>query len=85
MTSQPWEKSRISARVYSRLTVASVPSTDTSLLFELDGAHLAYAVGINAQRDILTNREVIAVNQDSLGVQGYAHKSMFSGVVASRA
>jgi alpha-galactosidase len=31
-------------------------------------------------RDILTNREVIAVNQDSLGVQGYAHKSMFSGV-----
>jgi alpha-galactosidase len=31
-------------------------------------------------RDILTNREVIAVNQDSLGVQGYAHKTMFSGV-----
>jgi len=31
-------------------------------------------------RDILTNREVIAVNQDSLGVQGYAHKSMFSGI-----
>ena len=31
VTSQPWPKSRISARVYSRLTVASVPSTDTSL------------------------------------------------------
>jgi alpha-galactosidase len=31
-------------------------------------------------RESLTNREVIAVNQDSLGVQGYAHKSMFSGV-----
>ena len=31
-------------------------------------------------RDILTNRDVIAVDQDSLGVQGYAHKTMLSGV-----
>ncbi|CAN5906254.1 hypothetical protein BH11GEM1_BH11GEM1_06120 [soil metagenome] len=31
-------------------------------------------------REILTNRDVIAVDQDSLGVQGYAHKTMLSGV-----
>jgi 3-phenylpropionate/trans-cinnamate dioxygenase ferredoxin reductase component len=30
-----------------------------SLLFELDGAHLAYAVGINAQRDIAMARRLI--------------------------
>ena len=30
----------MSLRVYSRLTVASVPSTDTSLLFELEHAGL---------------------------------------------
>ena len=31
VTSQPWPKSRISAWVYSRVTVASVPSTETQL------------------------------------------------------
>ena len=31
-------------------------------------------------RESLTNREVIAVNQDSLGIQGYAHKAMLDGV-----
>ena len=31
-------------------------------------------------RETLTNREVIAVNQDSLGVQGYPHKTMLGGV-----
>ena len=31
-------------------------------------------------REILTNREIIAIDQDSLGVQGYAHKTMMSGV-----
>ena len=30
-----------------------------SLLFELDGAHLAYALGINAQRDIAAARRLI--------------------------
>ena len=30
-----------------------------TLLFELDGAHLAYAVGINAQRDIAVARRLI--------------------------
>src|SRR5262249_51771434 len=29
-----------------------------TLLFELDGAHLAYAVGINAQRDIAMARRM---------------------------
>ena len=32
VTSQPWPKLRISAWVYSRATVASVPSTETRLL-----------------------------------------------------
>ena len=40
VTSQPWAKSRIRARVYSRCTVASVPSTDTSLLCEAAQAGL---------------------------------------------
>ena len=40
MTSLPLAKSRISARVYSRLTVASVPSTDTRLLTEAAQAGL---------------------------------------------
>ena len=31
-------------------------------------------------RELLTNREIIAIDQDSLGVQGYAHKTMMSGV-----
>ena len=31
-------------------------------------------------REILTNRDIIAIDQDSLGVQGYAHKTMLSGV-----
>ena len=31
-------------------------------------------------RDILTNREILAVDQDSLGIQGYPHKTMLSGV-----
>ena len=30
-----------------------------TLLFELDGEHLAYAVGINAQRDIAVARRLI--------------------------
>ena len=34
VTSQPWAKSRISAWVYSRLTVPLVPSTETRLVFE---------------------------------------------------
>ena len=29
---------------------------------------------------ILTNREVVAVDQDSLGVQGFAHKAMLDGI-----
>ncbi len=40
VTSQPWPKSRISLRVYSRATVASVPSTETSLVFEAAQAGL---------------------------------------------
>ncbi len=41
--SQPWPKSRIRARVYSRLTVASVPSTDTSL--DLDAPQAGLMAG----------------------------------------
>ena len=33
-----------------------------------------------AIRDILTNREVIAVNQDALGVQGWAYESTPGGL-----
>src|SRR6202043_2380544 len=40
VTSQPCAKSRISALVYSRLTVPLVPSTDTRLVFELAQAGL---------------------------------------------
>ena len=40
VTAQSLPCSRMSARVYSRFTVASVPSTDTSLLFELEHAGL---------------------------------------------
>ena len=40
VTSQPCAKSRISALVYSRATVASVPSTDTSLVLEFAQAGL---------------------------------------------
>src|SRR6266700_2363722 len=40
VTSQPAANSRISARVYSRLTVASVPSTDTRLVREAAQAGL---------------------------------------------
>ena len=40
VTSQPWPKSRISARVYSRATVASVPSTETSVICEAAQAGL---------------------------------------------
>lgn len=34
-------------------------SDKATLLFELDGAHIAYAIGINAQRDIATIRRLI--------------------------
>ena len=34
-------------------------SDKATLLFELDGAHIAYAMGINAQRDIATVRRLI--------------------------
>src|SRR5262249_36270704 len=40
VTSQPTANSRISARVYSRFTVASVPRTDTSLVVEAAQAGL---------------------------------------------
>lgn len=31
-------------------------------------------------RSVLTNTEIVAVDQDSLGVQGYPHKAMMNGV-----
>jgi len=40
VTSQPWPKSRISVLVYSRATVASVPSTDTSRVRDIAQAGL---------------------------------------------
>src|SRR5216683_7951068 len=43
VTSQPCEKLRIRTLVYSRATVASVPSTDTSLL--LEAAHAGLIAG----------------------------------------
>ena len=43
MTSQPWPKLRISAWVYSRATVASVPSTETR--FDCDAAQAGLIAG----------------------------------------
>ena len=34
----------------------------------------------DAPRDILTNREVVAVDQDALGVQGFPHKRLANGL-----
>jgi 3-phenylpropionate/trans-cinnamate dioxygenase ferredoxin reductase subunit len=48
-----WQVMQPSARV--RRTIG----TSTTLLFELDGGHLAYAIGINAQRDIAIARRLI--------------------------
>jgi 3-phenylpropionate/trans-cinnamate dioxygenase ferredoxin reductase component len=48
-----WPVAEPSARV--RRTVGP----NATLLFELDGAHIAYAVGINAQRDIAMTRRLI--------------------------
>ena len=48
-----WPVAQPSARVRRPL------SADAMLLFELDGAHLAYATGINAQRDIAAARRLI--------------------------
>ncbi len=48
-----WQVAQPSARVRRNM------SADATLLFELDGGHLAYAVGINAQRDIAIARRLI--------------------------
>ena len=48
-----WPVATPSARVRRKL------SDKAALLFELDGAHIAYAMGINAQRDIATVRRLI--------------------------
>jgi hypothetical protein len=45
-----WQVMQPSARVRRKV------GTDATLLFELDGSHLAYAIGINAQRDIAIAR-----------------------------
>ena len=48
-----WQVPQPATRV--RRTIGS----GATLLFELDGEHLAYAVGINAQRDIAVARRLI--------------------------
>jgi 3-phenylpropionate/trans-cinnamate dioxygenase ferredoxin reductase component len=48
-----WPVAKPSARVRRPL------GTNATLLFELDGPHIAYAVGINAQRDIAVTRRLI--------------------------
>jgi NADPH-dependent 2,4-dienoyl-CoA reductase/sulfur reductase-like enzyme len=48
-----WPVSNPGARVRRRI------SDKATMLFELDGAHVAYAIGINAQRDIATTRRLI--------------------------
>ena len=48
-----WPVAQPSARVRRKI------SDKTTLLFELDGANIAYAIGINAQRDIATIRRLI--------------------------
>jgi NADPH-dependent 2,4-dienoyl-CoA reductase/sulfur reductase-like enzyme len=48
-----WPMAQPSARVRRKV------SDKATLLFELDGAHIAYAIGINAQRDIATTRRLI--------------------------
>ena len=48
-----WPVAKPSARVRRPL------GTNATLLFELDGPHIAYAVGINAQREIAVARRLI--------------------------
>ena len=48
-----WPVTQPSSRVRRKL------NDKATLLFELDGAHIAYATGINAQRDIATIRRLI--------------------------
>jgi 3-phenylpropionate/trans-cinnamate dioxygenase ferredoxin reductase subunit len=48
-----WQVTQPSARVRRKVGVGA------TLLFELDGGHLAYAIGINAQRDIAIARRLI--------------------------
>ena len=48
-----WPVPEPSARVRRKI------GDKATLLFELDGAHIAYAIGINAQRDIATTRRLI--------------------------
>jgi NADPH-dependent 2,4-dienoyl-CoA reductase/sulfur reductase-like enzyme len=48
-----WRAAQPSARVRRPLGAGA------ALLFELDGAHLAYAMGINAQRDLAVARRLI--------------------------
>ena len=48
-----WPVAQPSARVRRQI------GPGATLLFELDGPHIAYAVGINAQRDIAMARRLI--------------------------
>ena len=48
-----WPAAQPTARVHRRI------GANAMLLFELDGARLAYAMGINAQRDIAAARRLI--------------------------
>jgi 3-phenylpropionate/trans-cinnamate dioxygenase ferredoxin reductase component len=63
-----WPIAQPSARV------RRTPGAGATLLFELDGAHIAYAVGINAQRDIAMVRRLIerrvGVDANELGDAG---------------
>ncbi len=48
-----WHPKQARARVHRQVGAGA------SLLFELDGTHIAYAIGINAQRDIAVTRRLI--------------------------
>ena len=72
MTAQPSAKSRISARVYSRFTVASVPSTDTSWL--RDAAQAGLIAGTVPTNGTAEARAQLRQHQRRGGVAGDHHQ-----------
>ena len=72
-----WPVANTSARVHRPM------SGNTRLLFELDGSHIAYAMGINAQRDIAMARRLIErrvpVDPEALADPGKPLAAMLKG------
>jgi NADPH-dependent 2,4-dienoyl-CoA reductase/sulfur reductase-like enzyme len=72
-----WPVANTSARVHRPM------SGNARLLFELDGSHIAYAMGINAQRDIAMARRLIErrvpVDPEALADPGKPLAAMLKG------